>query len=318
MWAFRDIAAVGLDAYIGQAKYRTLLFALSLVATPALAQPEPPAGGNRAEDRNSLTLGIGGGIAPEYEGASDYGFQPGGIIQGKVDGFDFQVRGPNIFIDLIRDAPGSKLNLIAGPVAQIRSDRTSISDIKDPRVALLGTRDTAVELGGYIGVGIKGVLIPPASLTFDLAFVYDVAGAHESFILTPGIALSSPVSQRTFARLGVSADYVGGGYGRTYFDVAAIAAPGALTAHATDGAGFKSIGSTLLLTHDLGGDNRKGWGLCRLSNYCHARLRDVMDLSLGEAEFILSACLAGSRRAGTTGLGYSLLSDDFGLKCVFS
>ena len=210
MWAFRDIAAVGLDAYIGQAKYRTLLFALSLVATPALAQPEPPAGGNRAEDRNSLTLGIGGGIAPEYEGASDYGFQPGGIIQGKVDGFDFQVRGPNIFIDLIRDAPGSKLNLIAGPVAQIRSDRTSISDIKDPRGALLGTRDTAVELGGYIGVGIKGVLIPPASLTFDLAFVYDVAGAHESFILTPGIALSSPVSQRTFARLGVSAAAMAG------------------------------------------------------------------------------------------------------------
>lgn len=241
--------------------------ALIAVTSPAVAQPEPPAYGSRSEDRNSLTLGIGGGIAPEYEGASDYGFQPGGIIQGKVDGFDFQVRGPNIYIDLIRDAPGSKLNLIAGPVAQIRSDRTSISDIKDPRVALLGTRDTAVELGGYVGVGIKGFLIPPASLTFDLAFVHDVAGAHDSFILTPGVALSSPVSQRTFARLGVSADYVGGGYGRTYFDVAANPTPGSLPAYATDGAGFKSIGSTLLLTHDLGGDNRKGWALFGLGGY---------------------------------------------------
>lgn len=241
--------------------------ALIAAASPALAQPEPPAYGNRGEDRTSLTLGIGGGIAPEYEGASDYGFQPGGIIQGKVDGFDFQVRGPNIYIDLVRDTPGSKLNVIAGPVAQIRSDRTSLSDIKDPRVASLGTRDTAVELGGYAGVGIKGFLIPPASLTFDLAFVHDVAGAHESFILTPGVALSSPVSQRTFARLGVSADYVGGGYGRTYFDVATNPAPGALSAYATDGAGFKSIGSTLLLTHDLGGDNRKGWALFGLGGY---------------------------------------------------
>lgn len=246
---------------------RILPLALLLLATPSLAQPEPPAGGNRAKDRNSLTLGIGGGIAPEYEGASDYGFQPGGIIQGKVDGFDFQVRGPNIYIDLIRDAPGSGWNVIAGPVAQVRFERTSLKDINDPRVALLGTRDTAVELGGYIGIGKKGFLIPPASLTFDLAFVHDVAGAHESYIVTPGVALSSPLSQRTFARLGVSADYVGGGYGRTYFDVAAIAAPGALTPYATDGASFKSIGTTLLLTHDLGGDNRKGWALFGLGGY---------------------------------------------------
>jgi MipA family protein len=248
---------------------KKLILSIALIASasPAFAQSGPPEGVSRSEDRNSLTLGIGGGIGPEYEGASDYGFQPGGIIQGKVNGFDFQVRGPNIYIDLIRDAPGSKLNVIAGPVAQIQSDRTSQGDIKDPRVALLGTRDTAVELGGYVGVGIKGFLIPPASLTFDLAFVHDVAGAHDSFILTPGVALSSPVSQRTFARLGVSADYVGGGYGQTYFDVAANPAPGALSAYATDGAGFKSIGSTLLLTHDLGGDNRKGWALFGLGGY---------------------------------------------------
>lgn len=243
------------------------LLLIALVASPAMAQNGPRTDVARSEDRNSLTFGIGGGIAPEYEGASDYGFQPGGIIQGKVDGFDFQVRGPNIYVDLIRDAPGSKLNLIAGPVAQIRSDRTSTSDIKDPRVAFLGTRDTAVELGGYVGVGIKGFRIPPASLTFDLTFVHDVAGAHDSFILTPGVALSSPVSQRTFARLGVSADYVGGGYGQAYFDVAANPAPGALSAYATDGAGFKSIGSTLLLTHDVGGDNRKGWALFGLGGY---------------------------------------------------
>jgi outer membrane protein len=235
----------------------------------ALANSEDqlPDGERKQPDRYSLTLGIGGGIAPEYEGSGDYGFQPGGVIQGKVDGFDFQVRGPNIYVDLVRDAPDSKLNIIAGPVAQVRFDRTSRKDLNDPRVALLGTRDTAVELGGYVGIGKKGFLIPPASLTFDLAFVHDVAGAHDSFILTPGVALSSPVSQRAFARWGVSADYVGKGYGRTYFDVPAIAAPGALPTFATNGGGFKSIGTTLLLTHDLGGDNRKGWALFGLGGY---------------------------------------------------
>jgi MipA family protein len=247
---------------------RILPLALALAAPPALAQPEPPADSNNDEDRYRLTLGIGGGIAPEYEGASDYGFQPGGLIQGKVDGFDFQVRGTNIYVDLIRDAPDSKWNIIAGPVAQVRFERTSLDDIRDPRVALLGARDTAVELGGYVGIGKKGVLIPPASLTFDLAFVHDVAGAHDSFILTPGVALASPVSQTTFARWGISADYVGAGYGRTYYDSPAIAAPiPSLTGYATDGAGFKSVGTTLLLVQDLGGDNRKGWALFGLGGY---------------------------------------------------
>jgi MipA family protein len=243
------------------------LLSAFLIVSPTLAQPDnrPP---QSRPDRNSLTIGLGGGIAPEYEGSGEYGFQPGGVFQGKVDGFDFQVRGPNIYVDLIRDAPDSNWNVIAGPVAQVRFERTSRSDIKDPRVALLGTRDTAVELGGHIGIGKRGFLIPPASLTFDLAFVHDVAGAHDSFIVTPGVALASPVSQRTFARLGVSADYVGKGYGRTYFDSPAIAAPiPSLTGYATKGAGFKSIGTTLLLTHDLGGDTRKGWALFGLGGY---------------------------------------------------
>ena len=244
-----------------------LLAPLLAVAFPIAVAAQAPQGPPPPDD-NSLTLGFGGGIAPEYEGASNYGFQPGGIVQGKVDGFEFQVRGTNIYVDLIRDSNDSEVNIILGPVAQLRFDRTSRSDLDDPRVALLGTRKTAVELGAYVGIGKKGFLIPPASLTFDLAFVHDVAGAHDSFILTPGVALPSPVSQRTFARLGFTADYVGSGYGRTYFDVAPVIAPGpVLQPYATSGAGFKSVGSTLLLAHDLGGDNRKGWALFGLAGY---------------------------------------------------
>ncbi len=250
--------------YLMVMKKHICMLAFPLLPFPAVAQDQS----EREPDRYALVLGLGGGIAPEYEGASDYGFQPGGLIQGQVDGFDFQVRGTNIYVDLIRDANDSNINLIAGPVMQVRLDRTSLKDIKDPRVALIGDRKTAVELGGYVGIGKRGFLIPPASLTFDLSFVQDVAGAHKSFIVTPGVALSSPLSQRTFARLGLSADYVGKGYGRTYFDVPAIAAPiPTLNGYATDGAGFKSIGTTLVLSQDLGGDNRKGLGLFALTGY---------------------------------------------------
>jgi MipA family protein len=240
----------------------------SLVAQERITDADQVRTGPPPSDRNSLTLGFGGGVAPRYEGSKDYGFQPGGVIQGKVDGYEFQVRGTNIYVDLIRDKDGQKTNFILGPVAQVRLDRTDRDDIKDPRVALLGKRKTAVELGGYIGVKKKGVLIPPASVTFDLTFVHDVSGAHKSFLLTPSVSLSSPLSQRTFARIGVSADYVGKGYGRTYFDVPIIASPSpTLTPYTTQGAGLKSVGTTLLLSHDLGGNNRKGLGLFALTGY---------------------------------------------------
>lgn len=246
-----------------------LLPALLLSAAPALAQEAPPAGppvgppaGMRDDGRDRLTVGFGLGVAPDYEGSDDYELQPGGIFQGRVSGIEFQMRGLNLYTDFVPDKPGSKTRLELGPVVQLRLDRTQ--DLKDPRVVQLGDRKTAVELGLTAGIGKRGVLIPPASLNFDVTFLHDVAGAHKSYVLTPTVSLSSPVSQRSFARIGVSADYVGDGYARTYFDVA----PGSvLPAYSAGGAGFKSMGTSLLYTHDLGGNPRQGWGAFTLVNY---------------------------------------------------
>ena len=230
------------------------------------ARPSGPQSGPPAEDRNQITIGIGGGIAPRFNGDDDYEFQPGGIVRGKVEGFEFAMRGFNLYVDLVREQAGDKVNIIAGPVAQVRPERTG--GFKDARLQLLGEKDAAIELGGYVGVGQRGVLIPPDSLTFDVSFVHDVANVHDSYIIKPGITYASPLSQRTFASLGISADYVGSGYGRTYFDTPAIAAPvPSISGYATSGAGFKSVGATFLIGQDLGGDNRKGWGLFALTGY---------------------------------------------------
>ena len=108
------------------------------------------------------------------------------------------------------------------------------------------------------------MLIPPASLTLEVTYLRDLASAHDSYTLTPSVALSSPLSQRSFARLSLSADYVGTGFARTYFDVG----PGRVLApFATNGGGWKSTSATLLYTRDLGGDPRRGLGLFTLTNY---------------------------------------------------
>ncbi len=236
-----------------------LLAAPVLAQNPAASGPPP---GVRDDGSDRLTIGFGLGVSTDYEGSDDYKLQPGGLFQGRVSGIEFQVRGPGITTDFVPDKPDSKTRLAFGPALQLRLDRTG--EIKDPRVAALGDRKTAVEVGFTAGIGKRGVLIPPASLNFDVTFLHDVAGAHKSYVVTPTLSLNSPVSRSSFARLGVSADFVGKGYAATYFDVA----PGnVLPAYATNGGGLKSLGTSLLYTHDLGGAPRKGWGLFALANY---------------------------------------------------
>lgn len=242
-----------------------VVIAALMAAEPSLASEPVPASlppAAPAPDNTQLTFGFGLGIATDYEGSDDYRLQPGGVMQGRVAGVEFQMRGLNLYTDLVPDDPDSRLRVILGPVAQLRLDRTG--DIADPRVAQLGTRDTAVELGVNAGLSLRGVVIPPASLTFDVSWLADVAGAHRSWTLTPSVSFSTPTSRRSFARLAISADYVGDGFARTYFDVA----PGnALTPYITDGGGWKSTSATLLYSHDLGGDPRRGLGLFGIASY---------------------------------------------------
>ena len=242
----------------------TLIATLLFAATPAFAQDVAPQ--SAPVDRNSLTLGIGGGISTEFDGASDYRFQPGGLIRGEVDGFEFTARGTNLYFDLLRDQAGAKVNLIAGPLVQLRLERTG--KISDPRIAAFGKRKAAFEVGGNVGIGANRILNPYDSLSFEVSIVHDVTGVHDSYIVSPGIAYVTPLSRSSIARLGVSADYVGSGYGRTYFDVPITTgtAP-ALAPYATDGSGFKSIGSTLLLVKALESNPRKGWSLFALTGY---------------------------------------------------
>ena len=250
--------------------FRFIALAIFLYPCLLSAQESKRPSGPPAEDKNQITIGFGGGIAPRFNGDDDYKFQPGGIARGKVDGFDFAMRGLNIYVDLVREKRGNKANIIAGPVVQFRNDRSG--DVGDVRVSALGDKDAAIELGGYIGIGKRGVLIPPDNLTFDISVVQDVAGAHGSFIVKPGITYGSPLSQRTYASLGFSAEYVGAAYGRYYFDSAAPATPLVapivpISAYATSGGGFKNAGVSLLISHDLGGNTRKGFSIFALTGY---------------------------------------------------
>lgn len=247
---------------------RHLLFVpLALICGAASAQPVagPPTdldSRTPSWPADRVTIGFGGGIAPDYSGSDDYGFQPGGVIQGSVSGFAFAMRGTNFYVDLARERRGSEIDIVAGPVVQLRLDRNG--KIEDQRVAALGKRKAALELGGYAGIGKRGVLSRFDEISADVAFVHDAGSVHRSYVVKPSIGYQTLIGRRTFALARVSADIVGKGYAATYYDVPA-GAP--LRPFATRGGGLESIGVTTLVTRTIGRDPRRGLSLFLLTGY---------------------------------------------------
>lgn len=238
-----------------------------LVATPAFAQDKEE---GWPDDPNSLTVGVGGGYVPSYEGSDDYEFTPIGVAFGKVAGFSFATRGSGLSVDLIRDAADAAVSFEFGPLVHVRLDRTS--RIKDPQVRALGELDAAIELGAFVGVKKNGLLHQYDSLGFRLTWQKDVSDTHESTILTPAIEYETPLSERTYAQLGLQMERVGDGYARTYFSVTpAGAVASGLPAYNADG-GWKNWRATLLLAQTLTGDLRHP-GLSLFGGVSYSRLK---------------------------------------------
>jgi MipA family protein len=256
-------------------KFATALaLAASLCATSQLhaqtaesdtAKTEAPDRGVFAGDW--LTVGIGAGYAPSYEGSDDYVVFPAPIAQGSVSGFDFGARGPGLYVDLVRDGNSdARVKFLAGPLFRVRMDRND--NIKDAPVRALGKRDVAIEVGATAGVSFTRVLNPFDTLTISADAQWDVAGAHGGRLINPSISYSTPLSTAIFASLSLSATHVDDDYADTYFSIDSLgSAASGLPLFDAD-AGWKSYGATLLGGINLSGDARDGgWSLFGLMNY---------------------------------------------------
>lgn len=246
---------------------------ITLAAAPVAAQaPEAESAKADAPDRGVfagdwLTLGIGVGYGPSYEGSDDYTVFPAPLAQGSVGGLEFGARGPGLYVDLIADGDNeSNVKFLAGPLFRVRLDRNS--KIKDPVVRSLGKEDVAIEVGATAGISFSKVLNPYDTLTISGDIQWDVAKAHRGRLITPAVSYSTPLSKAIFTNLSLSAVHVDDNYADTYFSIDALgSAASGLPVFDADG-GWKSYGATLLGGVDLSGDARDGgWGTFALVSY---------------------------------------------------
>ena len=228
------------------------------LAAPAFAQDTAPAPVDTppsTDPRGDFAIvGVGVGLLPDYEGSGDYSVSPVPAAIGQLSGYRFVYAGNRISVDLIKDGYGPTWDVQAGPIGVVNFNRNSRDAIDNPQVALLDERGTAIELGGYVGIGKTGVITSDYDrFSATLSYRYDVAGVHSSGILTPTVTYTTPLSTKALVGLFASAEFVERGYGRTYFSVTpAESARSGLPIY-TAGGGFKNwgIGAVGMLSGDF-------------------------------------------------------------------
>lgn len=280
-----------------------LVGALLTFAPPAFAQDTAtvePIPAQTADPRGDFAIvGLGVAVLPEYEGSSDYAISPVPAAIGQVSGYRFILAGNRLSVDLIRDGFGPTWDVQAGPVGVVNFNRNSSDAIDDPQVSLLDERGTAIELGGYVGIGKTGVLTSDFDrLSATVSYRYDVSGVHDSGILTPTISYTTPLSTRSLVGLFVSAERVERGFGRAYFSVSPEESlRSGLPVYAARG-GWKNYAIGLTGMRSLTGDLTGGLQLV-VGGLYRRLLNDFGDSPV--------TSIAGSRNQwlGTVGVAYS-------------
>jgi outer membrane protein len=237
-------------------------------AAPAYSQSDPAAAQlPTPEDiakKNSVTVGLGGALVPDYEGSDDYRAIPAAAIRGKVNGISFSTRGTYLFVDVIPSGSG-KFELDAGPIVGARINKRR--HIKDDVVEELPRTKTAIEVGGFGGVSLHGLTNPYDTLALRLDVLHDIGNAHESTTFSPNIEFSTPLSRRTYAGLSLGAEFVGNKYADYYYSItpAGSIASGLPTFDA-DG-GMKHWKAGVLLNQSITGDLLSGFSVFGAGQY---------------------------------------------------
>ena len=247
---------------------------LLVMAHPAVAQEK---GDLPAPGADTIMIGGGAALLPDYEGSDDYRLMPVVQARGAIKGFGFSTRGTSLYLDVVPDRRADGLNFGFGPVATLRLNRSSLKGMDDVRVRALGKLKRAVEIGGWIGISKTGVVTSAHdTISFSVAYSRDVADAHDSSIVTPMLEYGTPLSRRSYVGLSLSAERVGKGYGRYYYDVtsAGSAASGLPVYNAAGAKGaWKSWTAGLIGVQSLTGDLTHGLSLVVGAGYTRVKGR---------------------------------------------
>ncbi|MEZ5906058.1 MAG: MipA/OmpV family protein [Geminicoccaceae bacterium] len=139
----------------------------------------------------NFTIGLGGGIAPDYEGSDDYKPVPNWLFQ--VD----DLYHPDTYVTVA--GPVLRSNFVPDP--HFRAGVSGLwvperDDVENNRVDDLDSTDTALLLGPTVGWDFLAE--PTRSLTTSIDLIYDVAN-NNGFLITPKVTYFDALPQSKFS-----------------------------------------------------------------------------------------------------------------------
>jgi outer membrane scaffolding protein for murein synthesis (MipA/OmpV family) len=236
------------------------------IIIPPFWSPAPTDSHGNGLASNRLSMAVGVAVATDYEGSNKDLLAPVAGATGRWHGHLFSWEGRALAVDLVPQYNYQKIKFIFAPAVSLNLDRTGTA--KDPYVALLPKRKMAVDAGASIGFMASGlVLSPDDTLTVQVTAMHDVGAGDKSFVITPAVSYSMPLSKAALLSVVASMDVAGAGYGRYYFGIdAAGSAASGLPAY-NPGGGIKSASVGLGGVASLRGDLAKGFAVGALLNY---------------------------------------------------
>ena len=181
-------------------------------------------------------VGVGFGIAPDYEGSDDqtFGVLPAGQLTfGKRN---IRLIGTTLSANLI-DHEFLRL----GPSLNYRFGR---EDVEDEVVNTMTDIDGSVELGAFAGIEMLNDANPRYRFSASVEFLQDISGGHEGWLTQFSARYWRPLSKPLDFGIGVSFTYAGEDYMSTYFSVNARDASASGLARFDAEAGAKDLSVT--------------------------------------------------------------------------
>jgi MipA family protein len=228
---------------------------LAIAALAALSCPAAAA---------DFTVGIGAGVAPDYEGSDEYRLVPTWLIAAD------DLYHPDTYVTLAGPVLRSNFvphqHLRAGLSGQYIPER---NDVEDDEVDEMSSVDAAVLLGGIFGWDFFSSPEIEFAALVDLR--YDVAG-DSGYLITPRLSYVNRVSKRVSISTELFSNYASEDYMDEYFGVgAADAAISGLDTFDAD-AGFKDIGLSASVNYRFA----QKWSVSLLGGYARL-LGDAAD-----------------------------------------
>ncbi len=215
--------------------------AMTALAGTAAAQGREPPPFSILEIEPKLTLGLGAGAAPQYEGADEYRAVPFVVARARfgsryfigTDGQGFQA-----------DVVGSRL-VEAGPSVALRFERGP--EAKDEVIASLPKVDQAIEVGGFINFNLPFVVTdnPRDAVTIGMAVLRDVTSAHNGFTLKTSLRYRGQVTDRFILQAGPFATFASEAFMNAYYGVDAGASAASGLPRFRPEPGWKDVGVTV-------------------------------------------------------------------------